>query len=104
GMMALLVAAAFVEAFPVPIENVPVGGTSLATVFIVGTAAIYGWAPAIVVGLLTQLLVEVSRRQPAIRVLYNSSVYALAAAAAGALCTAIPDDGLGWVPVGGGLL
>ena len=67
GMMALLVAAAFVEAFPVPIENVPVGGTSLATVFIVGTAAIYGWAPAIIVGLLTQLLVEVSRRQPAIR-------------------------------------
>ena len=91
GMMALLVAAAFVEAFPVPIENVPVGGTSLATVFIVGTAAIYGWAPAIVVGLLTQLLVEVSRRQPAIRVLYNSSVYALAAAAAGAVCTVIPD-------------
>ena len=38
GMTALLVAAAFVEAFPVPIENVPVGGTSLATVFIVGTA------------------------------------------------------------------
>jgi len=41
GMTALLVAATFVEAFPVPIENVPVGGTSLATVFIVGTAVIY---------------------------------------------------------------
>ena len=30
GTMALLLAASFVEAFPVPIENVPVGGTSLA--------------------------------------------------------------------------
>ena len=64
GLVALLLASTFVEAFPVPIENVPVGGTSLATVFIVGTASIYGWAPAIVVGLVTQVLVEVIRRQP----------------------------------------
>jgi hypothetical protein len=103
GTMALLVAATFVEAFPVPIENVPVGGTSLATVFIVGTATIYGWAPAIVVGLLTQLLVEVIRRQPAIRVLYNSSVYALGAAAAGAVCAAIPDRSFGWLALEVGL-
>ena len=103
GMMALLVAATFVEAFPVPIENVPVGGTSLATVFIVGTAAIYGWAPAIVVGLVTQLLVEVIRRQPAIRVLYNSSVYALAAAAAGAVCATVPDSSFGWLALQIGL-
>ena len=99
GLAALLVAATFVEAFPVPIENVPVGGTSLATVFIVGTATIYGWAPAILVGLLTQLLVEVSRRQPAIRVLYNSAVYALAAAAAGGVTAVMPDDGFGWLAV-----
>jgi diguanylate cyclase (GGDEF)-like protein/putative nucleotidyltransferase with HDIG domain len=97
GMTALAVAATFVEAFPVPIENVPVGGTSLATVFIVGTAAIYGWAPAIIVGVIAQLLVEVVRRQPAIRVLYNSSVYALGAAAAGAVCGAVPNDGFGWL-------
>ena len=99
GLAALLVAATFVEAFPVPIENVPVGGTSLATVFIVGTATIYGWGPAIVVAALTQLLVEVSRRQPAVRVLYNSAVYVLAAAAAGAVCAAVPDDGFGWLAV-----
>jgi diguanylate cyclase (GGDEF)-like protein/putative nucleotidyltransferase with HDIG domain len=103
GTAALLVAATFVEAFPVPIENVPVGGTSLATVFIVGTATIYGWAPAIIVGLVTQLLVEVTRRQPASRVLYNSSVYALAAAAAGAACALVPDDGFGWLALEVGL-
>ncbi|MGH3037220.1 MAG: bifunctional diguanylate cyclase/phosphohydrolase [Gaiellaceae bacterium] len=99
GLAALFVASTFVEAFPVPIENVPVGGTSLATVFIVGTATIYGWGPAIVVAALTQLLVEVSRRQPAVRVLYNSAVYALAAAAAGGVCVAVPDDGFGWLAV-----
>ena len=99
GLTALLLASTFVEAFPVPIENVPVGGTSLATVFIVGAAVIYGWAPAILVAILTQLLVEVSRRQPAIRVLYNTSVYGLSAAAAGAVCAAMPDDGFGWLSV-----
>ncbi len=99
GLAALLLASTFVEAFPVPIENVPVGGTSLATVFIVGTAVVYGWAPAILVGLLTQVMVEVTRRQPLIRVLYNSSVYALASAAAGGVTVAVPNDGFGWLAV-----
>ena len=103
GTIALLVAATFVEAFPVPIQNVPVGGTSLATVFIVGTATIYGWAPAIVVGASTLLLVEVVRRQPPIRVLYNCSVYALGAAAAGAACAAIPNESFGWLALEVGL-
>jgi diguanylate cyclase (GGDEF)-like protein/putative nucleotidyltransferase with HDIG domain len=97
GMMALLLAATFVEAFPVPIENVPVGGTSLATVFIVGTAAIYGWAAAVVVGVVAQLLVEVIRRQPAVRILFNTSVYALGAAAAGAVFAGVPNEGFGWL-------
>ncbi len=99
GLAALLLASTFVEAFPVPIENVPVGGTSLATVFIVGTAVVYGWAPAILVGLLTQVMVEVTRRQPLIRVLYNSSVYALASAAAGGVTVGVPNDGFGWLAV-----
>jgi diguanylate cyclase (GGDEF)-like protein/putative nucleotidyltransferase with HDIG domain len=103
GMMALLIAATFVEAFPVPIENVPVGGTSLATVFIVGTATIYGWAAAVVVGVVTQLLVEVIRRQPAVRVLFHTSVYALGAAAAGGVCAALPDEGFGWLALQVGL-
>jgi diguanylate cyclase (GGDEF)-like protein/putative nucleotidyltransferase with HDIG domain len=95
GLTALLIAATFVEAFPVPIENVPVGGTSLATVFIVGTASLYGWAAAVLVGFLTQLLVEVGRRQRPIRIAYNSSVYALSATAAGAVAAAAPNDGFG---------
>jgi diguanylate cyclase (GGDEF)-like protein len=93
GLLALLAAATFVEAFPVPIENVPVGGTSLASVFIVGAAILYGWAPAILIGLFTQLLVELGRRQSLSRVAYNTAVYSLGAAAAGGAAAAMPDDG-----------
>jgi diguanylate cyclase (GGDEF)-like protein/putative nucleotidyltransferase with HDIG domain len=103
GLVALLLASTFVEAFPVPIEDVPVGGTSLATVFIVGTAVVYGWAPAILVGFAAQLLVEVGRRQPPIRVAYNSAVYALAAGAAGGVAAALPEHGFGWLVVEVGL-
>jgi diguanylate cyclase (GGDEF)-like protein/putative nucleotidyltransferase with HDIG domain len=103
GLLALLAASTFAEAFPVPIENVPVGGTSLATVFIVGTAVVYGWAPAILVGLVTQLLVELARRQPAIQVAYNSAVYALAAAGAGGVSAAVPGDGFAWLALEVGL-
>jgi diguanylate cyclase (GGDEF)-like protein/putative nucleotidyltransferase with HDIG domain len=93
GLLALLVASTVAEAFPVPIENVPVGGTSLATVFIVGTAVLYGWPEATLVALLTQLIVETGRRRPFIRIFYNSSVYALAAAAAGVTALAFDGDG-----------
>jgi diguanylate cyclase (GGDEF)-like protein len=103
GLVALLAAATFVEAFPVPIENVPVGGTSLATVFIVGAAIVYGWAPAILVAFVTQVVVEVGRRQPPIRIAYNSGVYALAAAGAGGVTAAIPSDGFGWLALEVGL-
>jgi len=103
GLAALLVASTLVEAFPVPIENVPVGGTSLATVFIVGAGSLYGWDAAVLVGFLTQLLVEVGRHQPPIRIAYNSAVYALAAAAAGGVAAVAPDDGFGLLAIQIGL-
>jgi diguanylate cyclase (GGDEF)-like protein/putative nucleotidyltransferase with HDIG domain len=93
GLLALLVASTLAEAFPVPIENVPVGGTSLATVFIVGTAVLYGWPAATLVALLTQLIVEGARRRPVIRIGYNTSVYVLAAAAAGLIAVPFEDEG-----------
>ena len=48
GVFALLLAATFVEAHPVPIEGIYSEGISLEAVFIVGNAVIYGWAPAVV--------------------------------------------------------
>ncbi|MBV8081031.1 MAG: diguanylate cyclase [Actinobacteria bacterium] len=84
GVVALLAASIFAEAFPVPVENLPGGRVSLAAIFILGTALIYGWAAAIVVGLVTRATLELAERRPPVRVLYNSALYALSAAAAGA--------------------
>ena len=80
---ALLVAATLAEAFPVPIEHVTAGSTSFANVFIVTAAVVYDWRTAVVIGALSMLAVEVYRRTPVVRVAYNSSLYVLAAAAAG---------------------
>jgi len=83
GIAALLFAAAIAEAFPLPIQGIPIGATSLASLFVVGTGALYGWEAATVVAAAVQLLVEPIRKQPLVRLAYNASVYSLAGAAAG---------------------
>jgi signal transduction histidine kinase len=94
GIGVLLAAAVVAEAFPVPIEGVAVGAMSLATIFLVSVAVIYGWAFAALVGLLTMTLVEVGRRRPPAKTVFNCGVYVLAGAAAGGAATAIGDDTL----------
>jgi diguanylate cyclase (GGDEF)-like protein len=89
GLLTLFAAAAFTEAFPLPIRGIPIGRTSLASVFVVGTIVLYGWAAATILSFLMQLTVEAGRRRAPVRIAYNSSVYALAAAAGGAVATAI---------------
>lgn len=84
GIVILFAAAAFVEAFPVPVDGVPANGVSLTSVFIVGTAVLFGWPSVIVLAFVTNALVHLVRRRPAIRLVYNSSVYAIAGGAAGA--------------------
>ena len=94
GALGLLAAAILAEAFPLPIEGVNVGSMSLATVFIVGAAVLYGWPIAVVVGLLTMVSVELGRRRPPMRVLYNTGLYVCAALAAGAAAAAVNDGDL----------
>ncbi len=81
--VALLLAAVIAEAFPVPIEGVAVGRTSLATVFIVTAAVLYGWNVAAVISMIAMATVEIVRREPLVRVAYNTAVYILASSAAG---------------------
>jgi diguanylate cyclase (GGDEF)-like protein len=95
GIAALLLAAAIAEAFPLPIQGIPIGATSLASLFVVGTAALYGWEAATVVAFAVQLLVEPIRKQPGIRLAYNAAVYSLAGAAAGATAAALDQTVLG---------
>ena len=82
GVAGLLIGATLAEAFPLPIEGVR-GNTSLAIVFIVAAAAIYGWPEAAIVGLLTILLVEIQGKRPPIRGIFNTGLYVCAAAIAG---------------------
>ena len=74
GIALLVGAATLSEAFPVPIEGVAVGSTSLATIFLVAGATIYGWAAAAVAGFLAMGLVEFGRRRPLSRVAFNSGI------------------------------
>src|ERR1700730_5315445 len=77
GVVALLIAAVFAEAFPVPVDNLPGGRVSLAATFILGAAMIYGWPAAIIVGLLTRATLEIAERRPPVRLLYNGALYSL---------------------------
>jgi signal transduction histidine kinase len=103
GVAGLLAAATVAEAFPLPIEGVNVGTTSLAIVSIVATAVIYGWAEAAVVGFLTMALVEVARKRLPVRVVFNTALYVCAASLAGLAAGLVRGDDLGSI-VGGACL
>jgi signal transduction histidine kinase len=89
--IALVVAAVLSEALPVPIEGVAAGATSFSDVFIAAAAVLYGWRVGAMVGALTMLLVELYTRRPLLRLIYNSSLYVLAGAAAGVVGDAVSD-------------
>jgi signal transduction histidine kinase len=99
GIGVLLAAATVAEAYPVPIEGVAVN-TSLATIFLVATAAIYGWKAAAVVGFLTMAIAEVGRRPPLRRATFNCGLYVIAGIAAGGAASAVKDGSLVGVVVG----
>jgi signal transduction histidine kinase len=103
GIAVLLAAATAAEAFPVPIEGVAAGTTSLATIFVVAAAATYGWAAGAIVGFLTMAFVEMGRRRPLSRVVFNSGAYVVAGIAAGAAASTA-DDGTLLGLVGGAVL
>jgi signal transduction histidine kinase len=94
GIALLIAAATVAEAFPVPIEGVAVGSTSLATIFLIAGATIYGWAAAAVAGFMAMALVELGRRRPVSRVAFNCGVYVLAGAAAGGVADRFQDGTL----------
>ena len=97
GAWALLAVTTIAEAFPVPLERVPVGGTSLATIFIVATTVIYGWEATTLTAFLAMFIVETARRRPLTRIAYNTSVYALAAAATAAAELVDGSEAFAWL-------
>jgi diguanylate cyclase (GGDEF)-like protein len=83
GLAALLAAALLAESFPIPIESLPAGHASLATVFFAGGAVLFGWAEATVLAVVARATIEVVQRRPRVRSAHNIGAYALAASAAG---------------------
>jgi signal transduction histidine kinase len=94
GITLLVAAATLAEAFPVPIEGVAVGSTSLATIFLVAGATIYGWAPAAVAGFVAMAAAEAAWRRPFSRAAFNCGVYVLAAAGSGGVADRFQDGTL----------
>jgi diguanylate cyclase (GGDEF)-like protein len=84
GLAALFAAALIAESFPIPIESLPAGHASLATVFFAGGAVLFGWDAATVLAVAARITIEVAQRRPPVRSAYNIGSYALAASAAGA--------------------
>jgi signal transduction histidine kinase len=93
GIAVLLAAATVAETFPVPIEGVAVN-TSLATIFLVATAVIYGWAAAGIVGFLSMTLAELGRRPGFRRAAFNCALYVGLGVAAGGAAAAVNDGTL----------
>jgi diguanylate cyclase (GGDEF)-like protein/putative nucleotidyltransferase with HDIG domain len=88
GILALLVAASFAEAFPVPTE--PAGSVSLTAVFIVATGVLYGWELAVVVSFLTAAIIELIQKKPFVRLACNASIYSLSGGLAALLAHSLP--------------
>jgi diguanylate cyclase (GGDEF)-like protein len=74
-------------------ESLPAGHVSLAAVFVVGTAFLYGWAAAAIVASLTRVALEIFQRRPVIKLAYNGAVYAIGGAAAGGAIAVVGGGG-----------
>ncbi|MDX6503988.1 MAG: hypothetical protein QOE29_1113 [Gaiellaceae bacterium] len=93
SVLALALAAAIAEHYPVPIEGVDTRGISLSAVLIVGTVVLFGWAPAVLVAAVAAALQIVTGRPP-LRVGYNVCVFVCAAGAGGTLAGSTHDMGI----------
>jgi diguanylate cyclase (GGDEF)-like protein len=81
GGAAIFLALAMAADFrPVPLDRQG-SEVSLAFVFIIAAAVLFGWEVAVPVAALSVLIPELVRQRPLLRALFNSSAYALAAAA-----------------------
>jgi diguanylate cyclase (GGDEF)-like protein len=92
GVAGLLALSMLAERYPVPVEGVDVGGVSLGIVFGVSAVVLFGWSAGVLVGFLAPAVIHLLEHRPPMRVAYNASVFALGAAAAGAVIAPIEGD------------
>src|SRR6266536_2029508 len=93
GVAALLAASTLASRYPVPIEGPNSGGVSLSFVFAASAIVLFGWAAGVLVAFAAPVLIQLTEHRPPIRIAYNGSVYACAAAIGGLLVSLIDGDG-----------
>src|SRR5688500_13680498 len=93
GVAALLAASTFASHFPVPIEGPNAGGVSLSFVFAASAIVLFGWDAGVLVAFAAPVLIQTLEHRPPLRIVYNGSVFALAALVAGLLVELIGGTG-----------
>src|SRR6266550_2658310 len=89
GVAALLAASTLASRYPVPIEGPNSGGVSLSFVFAASAIVLFGWAAGVIVAFAAPVLIQLTEHRPLIRIGYNGSVFAAAAAVGGALVSKV---------------
>src|SRR5262245_58717968 len=85
GVIALLAASTLASRYPVPIEGPNNGGVSLSFVFGASAIVLFGWDAGVLVAFAAPVLIQLTEHRPLIRIAYNGSVFAFAAAVGGFL-------------------
>jgi diguanylate cyclase (GGDEF)-like protein/putative nucleotidyltransferase with HDIG domain len=93
GVLALLAASTLASHYPVPIEGPNSGGVSLSFVFAASAIVLFGWAAGVLVAFAAPVLIQLLQHRPVIRIAYNGSVFACAAAVGGLLVSLVPGRG-----------
>src|SRR5437899_10521141 len=97
----LLAASTIAERYPVPLPGVDASGVSLSFVFGLTAIVLYGWAAGVLVVAAAPALTQLFEHRQPIRVAFNMSAFALAAAASGSLIMLIPVTLVGRVAAAG---
>jgi diguanylate cyclase (GGDEF)-like protein/putative nucleotidyltransferase with HDIG domain len=97
GTLLLLAATTLAERYPVPVEGVDASGVSLGFVFGVAAIALFGWDAGVLVFATPQAIMQLWEHRPGIRIGFNASVFAIAAAAGGGLVAPIDAGSAGGI-------
>jgi diguanylate cyclase (GGDEF)-like protein/putative nucleotidyltransferase with HDIG domain len=92
GIVALLLASAIAQRYPVPVEGVDTRGIDLGFVFGVAGVVLFGWSAGVIVAAVSQAVAGIWERHPPVRVTFNAAAFGLAAALAGILIEPIQGD------------
>src|SRR4051794_20823212 len=89
GIIALTLASAVAQRYPVPVEGVDMRGVALGFVFGVAAVVLFGWSAGCLIAAISQAIAGTWERHPPIRVAFNAAVYGIAAALAGVVISPI---------------